>query len=226
MNRVGFMQQLERLLADIPESDRLDAIAYYNDYFDEAGPENEASVIRELGSPGRVAAMIKADLHRSSDGEGNNRAEGGSSQEGASGVTVENGVSTEKVKQKKKFPWPLIIVLLVFASPVLVSVAGSLFGGLLGILGGLLGIIVGVIVCGVALTVSGIVLLVVGVVRIAISPVEGLVTIGVGSILLAVGLLFALLFVWGAFKWIPALFRGCVNLYQKVFLRKEGGNKV
>ena len=35
MNRVEFMQQLERLLCDIPQSDRLDAIAYYNDYFDE-----------------------------------------------------------------------------------------------------------------------------------------------------------------------------------------------
>ena len=36
MNRVEFMKQLERLLWDIPENDRLDAIAYYNDYFDEA----------------------------------------------------------------------------------------------------------------------------------------------------------------------------------------------
>ena len=38
MSRKEFMQQLNRLLADIPESDRQDAIAYYNDYFDEAGP--------------------------------------------------------------------------------------------------------------------------------------------------------------------------------------------
>ena len=48
MNRVEFMKQLERLLGDIPENDRLDAIAYYNDYFYEAGVENEAQVIREL----------------------------------------------------------------------------------------------------------------------------------------------------------------------------------
>ena len=26
----------------------MEALAYYNSYFDEAGPENEASVIREL----------------------------------------------------------------------------------------------------------------------------------------------------------------------------------
>ena len=63
MNRVEFMGQLERLLWDIPESDRLDALRYYNDYFDEAGPENEAQVIQKLGSPGKVAATIKADLN-------------------------------------------------------------------------------------------------------------------------------------------------------------------
>ena len=51
MNRAEFMRQLERLLMDIPENDRLDAIAYYNDYFDEAGVENEARVIQKLGSP-------------------------------------------------------------------------------------------------------------------------------------------------------------------------------
>ena len=67
MNRVEFMKQLERLLGDIPENDRLDAITYYNDYFDEAGVENEAQVIRELGSPGKVAAIIKADLNANRD---------------------------------------------------------------------------------------------------------------------------------------------------------------
>ena len=40
MNRLEFMHQLENLLWDIPENDRLDAIAYYNDYFVEAGSEN------------------------------------------------------------------------------------------------------------------------------------------------------------------------------------------
>lgn len=62
MNRDEFMQQLARLLSDMPESERMEAIRYYNDYFDEAGPDNESKVIQELGSPGKVAAIIKADL--------------------------------------------------------------------------------------------------------------------------------------------------------------------
>lgn len=67
MDRAQFMEQLERLLSDISESERQEALAYYNGYFDDAGPENEAAVIRELGSPGKVAAIIKADLDESNE---------------------------------------------------------------------------------------------------------------------------------------------------------------
>ena len=62
MNRTEFLAQLERLLGDVPQSEREAALEYYRRYFDEAGEENEAAVIQELGSPGKVAAIIKADL--------------------------------------------------------------------------------------------------------------------------------------------------------------------
>lgn len=61
MNRWEFMRQLEYLLRNIPESERNDALAYYHNYFDEAGVEYEQDVIRELGSPENVAQMILAD---------------------------------------------------------------------------------------------------------------------------------------------------------------------
>lgn len=61
MNRVEFMETLSRLLQDIPEEDRIDALKYYNDYFDDAGSENEQNVIEELESPEKVAMKIKAD---------------------------------------------------------------------------------------------------------------------------------------------------------------------
>lgn len=61
MNRIEFMETLSRLLLDIPEEDRIDALKYYNDYFDDAGSENEQNVIEELESPEKVAMKIKAD---------------------------------------------------------------------------------------------------------------------------------------------------------------------
>lgn len=222
MNRVEFMKQLERLLGDIPENDRLDAITYYNDYFDEAGAENEAQVIRELGSPGKVAAIIKADLNANRDERDLYTEQG----------NIERNVPTRREsgyhapKQKKGLPWPLIIVLLVFASPVLLGAFGGLLGTLLGVFGALVGIVIAFIACALALLVAGLVCFVVGIVRIFISPVEGLITVGLGSLMLALGILFTVLFIWCAFKWIPALFRGAVNLIQRLFQRGERRKEV
>ena len=69
MSRKEFMEQLARLLGGISESERQEALDYYNSYFDDAGPENEAAVIQEFGSPGKVAAIIKADLKGSAQTE-------------------------------------------------------------------------------------------------------------------------------------------------------------
>lgn len=62
MNRIEFMTELAALLQEVPEEERRDAMKYYNDYFDDAGEENEPRVIEELESPAKVAATIKADL--------------------------------------------------------------------------------------------------------------------------------------------------------------------
>ena len=51
MNRVEFMETLSRLLQDIPEEDRIDALKYYNDYFDDAGSENEPVSYTHLTLP-------------------------------------------------------------------------------------------------------------------------------------------------------------------------------
>ena len=70
MNRAQFMEQLKKLLSDISEEERQEALDYYESYFDDAGEDQEANVIRELGSPGKVAAIIKADLKGSSQDYG------------------------------------------------------------------------------------------------------------------------------------------------------------
>lgn len=62
MKKDEFLSQLEYLLQDIPEEDKRDAIDYYRDYLEEAGPEREEDVLREFGSPERIASMIRVDL--------------------------------------------------------------------------------------------------------------------------------------------------------------------
>lgn len=70
MNRREFMGALERLLVSIPEEERGEVLQYYEDYFEDAGSENEENVIKELGSPEKVAAMIWADFTGNSSESG------------------------------------------------------------------------------------------------------------------------------------------------------------
>ncbi len=59
MNREEFLKELERLLADIPEDERKDALDYYYDYLDSDSGEDEADKIAALGTPEELAGKIK-----------------------------------------------------------------------------------------------------------------------------------------------------------------------
>ena len=62
MTGEAFMRELEYLLQDVEDEEKEEALQYYRDYFDEAGPENEEQVIREFGSPERIAAIIRSEI--------------------------------------------------------------------------------------------------------------------------------------------------------------------
>ena len=62
MSYEEFMKELGGLLAGVPEEEKEEAPQYYSDYFADAGKENESQVLSELGSPQKVAALIKAGL--------------------------------------------------------------------------------------------------------------------------------------------------------------------
>ncbi len=68
MSRWEFMRQLEELLSDISPAEREEALQYYNDYFNDAGKENEQEVIAALGTPEQVAAIVKDGLSENAQG--------------------------------------------------------------------------------------------------------------------------------------------------------------
>ena len=95
MNKKQFLEQLEKLLSDLPEEERREAIAWYQDYFDDAGEENEADVIAQLRSPEDVARNIKANL------KGN--AQGGFTEAGYESFTGRDvPAKQEDLKKEKK----------------------------------------------------------------------------------------------------------------------------
>ena len=55
MTKDEFLIRLRTLVSDLPPEEREDVMNYYAEYFDDAGPENEQQVIRQLGSPEDVA---------------------------------------------------------------------------------------------------------------------------------------------------------------------------
>ncbi len=67
MNQERFLTELAHLLQDLPEEEREEALDFYRCYFEDAGIENEASVIAELGSPEKVAYTIKESMKDQED---------------------------------------------------------------------------------------------------------------------------------------------------------------
>jgi Predicted membrane protein len=61
MNKKKYIEELRYLLQDLEGNELEDAIHYYEDYIDAASDEDNIKGI-ELGSPEKVAAIIRADL--------------------------------------------------------------------------------------------------------------------------------------------------------------------
>lgn len=83
MDQRQFLEELAHLLQDIPEEERNEALEYYRCYFEDAGIENEASVLEELGSPQQVADSLKRGIDQPAD----------------AGEYTENGYQTVDEKQ-------------------------------------------------------------------------------------------------------------------------------
>ncbi len=62
MDKAGYLKSLRSKLHRLPAQEIDAALIYYEEYFDEAGEENEQQVIEQLGPPSQVAAQIVADF--------------------------------------------------------------------------------------------------------------------------------------------------------------------
>lgn len=83
MDRNEFLSALDRALAGLaPDQERADILRYYEEYFDEAGPEGEAAIIEELGDPEKLAQRLAAEGGYSAPGQAG-EAPGGAAPAGA-----------------------------------------------------------------------------------------------------------------------------------------------
>lgn len=136
MNRIEYMTKLASLLQDIPEVERRDAMKYYNDYFDEAGEENEEQVIREFGAPEEVAENIKADLKGKTENTTHGQQEEYQSagqqyqmnhQENKQSSEYQYGTSDDQKKKNARIgKIVLIVALAIIIGPVLIPIIGGI----------------------------------------------------------------------------------------------------
>lgn len=218
MTRNEFLERLRKGLSSLPQAEQEEALRYYEEYFDDAGPENEAKVMEELGSPEDLARNIianstfslaqpAAQQQRSAGGE-----KGGFRQMGtpSGGKSAGGNASGDRA-----LLWVLVILSSVVWLPLLLGAAGTVLGLMfaavmtaLGLIAAAIGMIVGFFAA-----------LIVGVPLLATSFWDGLVVIGMafqclGGLLLfgaLAALFFRFLLPWG--------WKQCLRFFR--FMRRK-----
>lgn len=206
MNRIEFMTELASLLQDIPAEERRDAMQYYNDYFDDAGEDQEQQVIDELESPQKVAEKIKADM----TGE---EVEQQAGEQQAGGQTFFSGSGRT---------WKIILIVVIglCALPVILPAVLGILGAALGVVLAVFGFFLGLVLAAASILIAGIALIIAGIWCIVPELAIGLALIGSGLIVSVLGVL-ALV---GSIKLcavvFPAIWKGIVWICRKPFERK------
>lgn len=176
MTKTEYMKILTHNLRRLPKEDYDRAIEYFEEYFAEAGPENEQQAIADLGSPDEAAKALIVDLAAQNIKEKPKTMKGGLSALWIAVLAVCSAPVT----------LPIAICLLAVIAVVLFCVGIALFC---------------VVISAVAVAASGILTLFGGIVLLFRSLGDGLCNIGLGFFSTGLGILF----VYGAillFKWL------------------------
>lgn len=253
MNRKQFMEELRQLLTGISEEERVEALQYYEDYFDDAGAENEQQVIEELGTPQKVASTICLNLEPGSEQNGeftesgfqDERFEEKATPAARSSRTKEGDTysyneafgeqdyhsSYDNMGQGQK-PWTsktlkiiLIIAIILVGAPVVIPVGIGIVAAVLGLVIAAYAVFAGLVVASVGIGIAGITVAVLGIVA-AVGFPSAIIMIGVGLILLAIGLVATAATVRLCIVMYPAIFRIFVNICRWPFYRGKAVGSV
>lgn len=164
MNREEYMKHLQHRLRRLPKKDYDRAIAYFTEYFEEAGPEQEAQAIEDLGSPELAADQIIRDF------------------------AVENADSPAK-NVRKGFSALWIGILAVFAAPIALPLALAFGAVILAMILVVTVLIFSAFLIAVSLILSAIPCILVSLWLVCTSFADGLSTLGFGLLMLGVGIL-------------------------------------
>jgi uncharacterized membrane protein len=196
MNSKEYLKKLERSLSKLQAEERMDAMEFYRELFDEAGPGQDAEIIHRLGSPKMLAAGIRADaaLHEMDEGA----------------PRVKKGISAL---------W--VAIPSVFAAPVALPVAVAIFAVLLSLLVAIAAVLISLYAVAVSLGVSGLAETFVALVLIPQDFTATLFYLGAGLLLSGLGVL---IFGW-TYMLTRSTFRGLARLAGRIRHGRSGTTK-
>lgn len=252
MNKDEFLRQLEQLLGSISPEERADAMAYYRSYFEDAGIENEASILEELESPQKVAQSILKDTgaentaaakqqeqtkssyeysggYRNGSGYGNNNGYGNRNGYGnynSYGNQNDYGGASyaEQNKQKNKNAAQAIgIAAVILLSPVWGTILITIVSVIIGLICALFGVILAVVAVMGAMLIVGISMIVTGIGSIGSgSAAASIGVIGVGFLALAAGILIVIATVWVCGVFVPWVCREIAGGCKNLWNKRKG----
>ena len=226
MNRIDFMRRLELLLSDLPENERREAVQYYNDYFNDAGVENEEEVLESLGTPEEVAGSIREGLREEAREKGE-FSEKGFKQDGQKQEKKDAGDRYRTEGRKKGMSASavaLIVICCLVASPVLIPLAITLIV-VLAVLGAVfISLVLVFLLVGVVCIVSGVIAFFGSLTELFLAPASAVMGIGMSLIAVGAGILLTMLLVFVISKIFPAAFCKMADWVSGLF-HKKGGKK-
>ncbi|MEG0614665.1 MAG: DUF1700 domain-containing protein [Oscillospiraceae bacterium] len=207
MNKVEYLAELKAQLSSLPPDERDAAIKYYEEFFEDAGKENEENVIKDLGSAKELASTIIS--------EQNFAGKSSSDYVPAKIITV----TKAEEKSPSVFKIVSLVLLIIFASPFLLALLAIIFALGISVLAVIFSVIVSFVAVALSLGISGIFCIVTGIMGIFMNPSIGFLAIGAGFVLFGIGLLLTIPIVLMCSKLIPATIRGIVNIFSRIFHR-------
>lgn len=187
MDRKEFLKELYIALGRLPEDEKRNAMAYYNEYLDDAGAENEEQALKDLGSVREIAARINAEF-------------------------AIKDMEAHPKSTAKGLNAVLVVLLAIFASPIAVPISllflmfvACFFMVILGVLFTLWGVAVASVVGGICLGVG------IFFVSYAVTPGVTLFAVGLGLAAVGFGVLFGIFCFWIT----KMMIRGVAYLFNK-----------
>lgn len=191
MNREQFLTQLRNKLKRLPPEDVEDALEYYKEYLDDAGPENEAATIADWGNPEQVASQILADY------------------------AIKRVDADPSAKKGLSTVW--VVILAICASPIAVPFAAAAICVMLALLIAVGSVILGLGAAAVGLAAGGACSVIMGLCVTFQSVPTTIFFVGAGLFCVGFGIVIFLFIIWLS----KAGFHGIAKLFSKMLPRRK-----